>query len=182
MTVKAAIPQDSRSPHRQQRWLLAKNVGSVDIPPHAVVEITDATHDGDGVTILEVQRPTANSFPNVAANGLLRIPVGGYGYVTDDFPAYVKYTGSPVEGEVYGAVSGSFEAQQGYTGFWILGDAHDGIVRVLKTNRRVEIVKKTSDVRDVTSGFYPGKLLSFDPETKALSVVDDIWLEDMNEV
>ncbi|MCI0333541.1 MAG: hypothetical protein L0228_10000 [Planctomycetes bacterium] len=48
--------------------------------------------------------------------------------------------------------------------------------------RRIDIVRKTSNMRDGGSGYYPAKLLRFDPIAHTLSEVDDIWLEDMNEV
>jgi len=48
--------------------------------------------------------------------------------------------------------------------------------------RRIEIVKKTSSERDETSGYYPGKLMYFDPVLHQLTEVANIWIEDMNEV
>jgi hypothetical protein len=48
--------------------------------------------------------------------------------------------------------------------------------------RRVEVIKKTSDQRDGTTGYFPGKLLHFDPATRSLTEVEDIWIEDANQV
>lgn len=47
---------------------------------------------------------------------------------------------------------------------------------------RIEIVKKTSNQRDGASGFYPGKLMRYDPILKTLVEVADLWLEDVNQV
>lgn len=47
---------------------------------------------------------------------------------------------------------------------------------------RIEIVKKTSNVKDGTSGYFPAKLMRFDPLTKSLTEVADIWLADLNDL
>jgi hypothetical protein len=57
----------------------------------------------------------------------------------------------------------------------------DLAVRVFE-EPRIEIVKKTSNERNPVSGYFPGKLMRFDPLLHSLVEVADIWLEDMNQV
>lgn len=130
----SALPQDHRSPDRQQRWIELKNVGASTIPAFGVVEVDDASRDDMGRTVLHVKRPTAASLVNVVVNGHQEIPVDGEGRVgTNDFPAYALYTGgTPSPGASYGTAVDSYLLESGATGFIICGDSDGTIVRVMR--------------------------------------------------
>lgn len=133
--------QNWDSPFAQQRWIEAKNVGSVKVPGCGVVEVVGATQDVPGRVYLHVQRPTGTEIETdstaaditngqylVAVNSTLPIAADGFGLVTLDFPAMCLYDtgdGDPEDpdGKDWGTEAGSFELHYGSPGFASIGGA-----------------------------------------------------------
>lgn len=132
------IPQDSRSPFRQQRHVILENYGSLEIPAFAACEIVGSyrTEIGDdnqsGRLVYRVTRPTASSLPNynVAFCGPKSISVGSRGNGTLDFPTHAIYlqTTTPFIGSQWGTVENSFSLGPDETGFVCHGDVANGIM------------------------------------------------------
>lgn len=145
------LPQDTRAPHRQQRWIELENVGSSTIPPFGVVEIVESYRPertglvpGDGPTVVKVKRPTIDSLPHFYVNGPTAIPEGKRGKPgTNDFPCLALYNQqfTPVSGEMWGTVKDSFLLGKGRQGAAIVGDADNslGLVRVNRAERLLRI-------------------------------------------
>lgn len=110
-----------------QRWLPCKNVGSYDIPPHGVVEITGSTNPETGAVLHSVTRPTAANLSPVlvAVNGPTTIPAGKYGAVTQDWPVFALYNtaNSPVVGDTWGSAANAFTLSKGNSGFVVVGQS-----------------------------------------------------------
>jgi hypothetical protein len=148
------LPQDTRSPHQQQRWLELVNVGSSSIPSGGVCEVVGSMRDAENqATILQVRRPIADCLPNVVINGPLRIPSGKSARIgTNDYPAWAFYNngdGTPMSGQMWGSVKDSFALGKGRQGFTIAGDPFNGVpyegssnasfVRVLRSERLLRV-------------------------------------------
>lgn len=132
------LPQDFRSPARNQRWIELENAGGSSIPPFAVVEVTDSyrpeeagteTPDG-GPTVLKVRQATTDNPCSFCINGPQTIPAGERRRLgTMDSPALALFDntgGSPTVLSEYGIKSGSYYLQQNTDcplyGFILLGD------------------------------------------------------------
>lgn len=126
-----AVPQDDRSPIRQSRWIRAKNTGASEIPAHGVCEVDTNTCGTDFTETLNVKRPTAAGLPEVVVNSPVPISVGGYGWVTNDFPTYALGSASFTNGDMVGTAANSYTLSLGKPGFMVLGDGPSaGILRV----------------------------------------------------
>ena len=129
------LPQDSRGPNRQQRWVECINVGATEIPPYGVVQVAGSIRLDAVRTIIQVKRPECDGHCNVMVNGLITIPVGEYGVCTNDFPAYALYSGAtPAVSETWGSRASSYFLKKNQRVFIIVGDvdATNTIVRVNK--------------------------------------------------
>lgn len=127
------LPQDSRSPGRQQRWVECVNVGYCDIPPHGACEVTGTVRLENDRTVLQVRRPTKDSLSNVVINGVLAIGVGKFGSCTNDLPAFVL--GNIPCPSPCGTVTDSFTMASTSTGFISFGqDAATGTSRVIRVS------------------------------------------------
>jgi len=128
--------------HRQQRWFEVKNVEQSDtLSAYSVVEIAgsirpesaESETPGCGRTVIEVQKATSDSPQNTIVLGHMDIVAGGFGYGTNDFPAWGLYTGGPpAVGEEWGVANGAAVLSTGKMGYIVVGDAHDGVVRIMK--------------------------------------------------
>jgi hypothetical protein len=138
------IPQDPRAPHERQRFIELKNVGSDEIPAHAVVEVVDSsrpeqatpeTYDG-GRTVLHVQKPSGGVCAcNLAINGPCAIPAGASGYPgTKDSPMIALVGEAVVSGDMVGAVAGSYYLWKGAIGFQVDGD-YDAYYKTARVTR-----------------------------------------------
>lgn len=136
------VPQDSRSPFRQQRWIECTNVGESTLSAFSVVEVTGSTRPeategktpGGGRTVLEVDVASTDSPEATVVLGPYDIPAGGYGICTADEPMYARYYDwSPANGDQAGVAEGtSYLSPSPQYGYIILGDAADGLVRVMR--------------------------------------------------
>jgi hypothetical protein len=138
------IPQDPRAPHERQRFIELKNVGTDEIPAHAVVEVVDSsrpeqatteTYHG-GRTVLHVQKPSgAECACNIAINGPCAIPVNGYGLPgTKDTPVMALVGEAVVSGDMVGPVAGSYYLWKGAIGFQVDGD-YDAYYKTARVTR-----------------------------------------------
>lgn len=167
------LPQDDRSPHRQQRWLDCKNVGSQSIPAYGVVQIDDTERVESVRTVLNVKRPTTDGHCNVMINGPLAIAENGSGVCTNDFPAYALYSGSPAVSEVWGSTANSFMLKKNARGFIILGDEDGTIVRIQRDFSEflfaeallgMDLCGQTSQISVTDAKLLP-RCISFTPST-----------------
>jgi hypothetical protein len=129
-----------RAAYVDHPWKRAKNVGSVSIPAHGVVEVTGSSVDVKGRVILQVQRPSATCInPDLLmVCGLFPIGVGKTGRVTNVYPAFALYTtDSPAVGQVWGSEANSFLLALGCAGFTIIGGSDSSVVRVVKAGYSV---------------------------------------------
>lgn len=130
----SGIPQDSRSPFRQQRWVEALNNTQSDLDSFSLVAITDATRDlTTGQTVLTVDLPsTTTHVALLCCTGPQSIKAGKKGMVTLDFPCYVQYdtANTPANGEQWGHTNASVKIAKNHQGFRICGDPDGNIVRV----------------------------------------------------
>lgn len=69
-----------------QRWLPCKNVGGSSIPPCAGVKVSGIYDDGT-LKVEQADAPFDTHMGNFASIGPERIPAGGYGQATFDYPA-----------------------------------------------------------------------------------------------
>lgn len=157
------LPQDTRAPHRQQRWIELENVGDTDIPAFGVVEIVESYRPerlnlvpGDGPTVVKVKRPTMDSLSHFYVNGPLEIPIGKRGPVgTNDFPCMVGYdrqSDTPATGQAWGTVKDSYLIGRGRQGVAIVGDA-DTIHNIVRINRAERLLRVTP----VQDTLWPGE-------------------------
>jgi hypothetical protein len=136
------LPQDTRAPHRQQRWLELENVGSATIPPFGAVEVVDSYRKepsgytpGDGRVVYRVRLSTVDSPCASLINGPCEIPAGQarkIGTMDDPMLALVADSSYPVNTQV-GIKKGSFFLEKDYCGYLILStdfDAPTGTLRV----------------------------------------------------
>jgi len=134
------LPQDTRSPHRQQRWIELYNASAETIPPFAALEIVSPGSErpeqgsnytpGDGRTVLYVRRATRDNPCATVINGPCEIPMYQYGRVgTMDDPMLALVANASYQtGTVVGVKSGSFFLEEGYCGYLIIGDYDSGTV------------------------------------------------------
>lgn len=133
------LPQDHRSPTSNQRWIEVYNGSGETIPPYSIVEIDDSSMD-NGRTYVTVIKPVHDCVENFLVTGHQCIGAGKYGYATNDYPTYVAYDGTPVQGEDWGPQEGSFLAGKNRRGLKIVGNAHADATSGL------EIVRVTRDL------------------------------------
>lgn len=126
------VPLDTRSPHRQQRWIECRNDSASSLAPMSVVQVIGSIEPEQGRTVLLVSEAISDSPEETAVTGHLAIPSGEYGICTMDFPAYARCTGTPANGEIWGLPHGETSLASGYNNFVILGDYENGIVRVMR--------------------------------------------------
>lgn len=138
-------PHNIWGPYVQQRWIEGKNVGSVDIPPHSVVEVSNAERPEEasvltpsgGRTTLHVRRSTVDSPSKTVITGPLRIRVGEIGPVTDANIAYVRHKGLVSIGDQVNVTTDEDEVETGQVGYIVLGDiqgtANAGTCRVMRS-------------------------------------------------
>jgi hypothetical protein len=167
-----ALPQDTRGPHRQERWIACKNVGSQDIPGYGVVQVDDASRQNTDETIVHVKRPTADGHCNVLINGPMPITVGKEGVCTNDYPAYGLYADdTPVTNQVWGSRANAFTLKKNVRGFIIIGDDDGEKVRVNRDPSEYVIAEaeldqdlcgETSGIQVVNAKLLP-RCLDFTP-------------------
>lgn len=134
--MSESLPQDSRGPHRQQRWVSCKNVGSQTIPAYGVVQVVDASRVEVGRTIIHVKRPTMDGHCNILINSPMPIAEGAFGICTNDFPTYALYgDDTPAVSEVWGSKANAFTLKKNKRGFIILGDPDGLKVRINRDPR-----------------------------------------------
>lgn len=158
------IPQDSRSPFRQQRWVQCRNDSGQDLSPNSLVAVTGALRvSATGATILSIELPTSTTpVALLAATGLQTIKTGQDGHCTLDFPAYVKYSGgTPANGEQWGHEDGSDSLAPNKTGFRICGDQNGTVVRVMKESA-AELVRFELTADLVLAGTATANLLDIE--------------------
>jgi hypothetical protein len=119
-----------RPPQTQIRWLACLNNSGQTIPAFAAVRVTDA----DSTGVLQGIQPTANG-QDVYLNGPIPIKAGSVGRVTRDWPWYALYdsgTGTPANGDTWGATANSWKLAKNNAGFTVDGgvDATLGVVLV----------------------------------------------------
>lgn len=144
------IPQDARSPFRQVRWVEIYNSGSVEIPAFGATEIIGETEPESGSeltpdagrTVLQVQRPTCDSSPNVCFNGQHPVGVGKYGRGTIDPPCWALCE-STTNGDKVGTVDDSFELGLGKSGYIVIGGSYEGATRIREPVRQFGIYRAT---------------------------------------
>jgi len=137
--------------------VIARNVGSSEIPAHGVVEISEAIKGDDGQIILEVRRPTSDSVAQWGVNIGRPLPVSSTvtGRVATDFPVLAKYNNAntPAAGEKWGPAQDSYELSKGNAGALIvggIGTIESGTVAVIRDNGNPVIKCKT--VTGITAG------------------------------
>lgn len=147
------IPQDSRAPHRQQRWIELVNAGNEVIPPFAALEIAPpGSHRPeasggytplDGRTVLYVRKPTHDNPCLSVINGPCEIPIYGYGKVgTMDDPMLAMVASASYEtGIDVGIKAGSYQLHKGYCGYRIIGD-YDAVYGTMRVKRWDECAKE----------------------------------------
>lgn len=120
-------PFQVRSGVPDQRWVKAKNVGSILIPAWGAVEISTSVVSDAGHLVYSVKRPTAANLNAdlVAFNGPTSIAVSGYGQVTLDCPSLSLYDDGDALtiGQSLGTQLNSFELKRHGRGFAVVGAA-----------------------------------------------------------
>lgn len=109
--------------------LICLNSTSEVIPPYGVMQVVGASSFGLE-RVFSVTRPTGVELASYVLNGPQAIQAGGYGAATNSYPADAAYSGTPVTGAECGPVAGSWLLSVNGKGFYILGGAAGGIVRV----------------------------------------------------
>ena len=115
------------------RWLPCLNVSGEEIPPYAVMFVTDTYDDGT----LQVDKPDEDraTWP-VVLNGPAAIPIDGYGSCTRDYPAKALCNGFTAG--FCKTVSGSWEFgndTSDVTGYYAIGAEVDGAALVVYSGR-----------------------------------------------
>ncbi len=136
------LPQDTRAPHRQQRWIELQNFGSTPIPPFGALEIVQSTRPEiggytplDGRTVLQVRRSLKDNPCGTVINGPCEILPGLAGRVgTMDDPMLALVYEEYDPGTVVGVKTGSFLLEKGYCGYLILGD-YDSATGTMRVKR-----------------------------------------------
>lgn len=119
MTASLAISP----PSSERRWQLVKNTDSETIPAFGLVKVTgaDELHDAP---VLKIARPGAATDAMTTMIGVTYAPIsaGKYGWVTFQWPAYVRYdtTNSPKNGELWGPQANSVNITKGENGFLVI--------------------------------------------------------------
>jgi hypothetical protein len=139
------IPQHSGAPFRQQRWIEIENVGLVEIPAFACVEILDSYRPektggktpNAGRTVLKVGLVTRDNAPNTIINGPVAIPAGGKGRIgTMHDPMFAMVESAYLAGDTCGPVAEQWFLESGKKGYVALGDyiagSPAGILRVMR--------------------------------------------------
>jgi hypothetical protein len=121
------IPQDSRSPFRQQRFLETQN-NAGDLSPYNAAQATGATHDDNsGQVPVAVDEPSDEiKLGLILGTGPQTSDSGYENQGTFDFPAMLEYDpadGEPANGELWGPKEGSTLLRKAHPGFICIGDA-----------------------------------------------------------
>lgn len=108
----------------QVRWIEAYNDSGQTINPFELVIVTSAAVEGPGRTVLTVDGPARDNDYPLAINSHKPIPDQGYGLVTLEGPAFVKYdnTDTPAIGEEWGASTAVYMASKDFAGLLVLAD------------------------------------------------------------
>lgn len=104
-------------------WPLAfRNDSGEAIPQYAIMRVTGMV-TVNSRSILTVAKPnTFGSQYSHVVNGFVEVASGAYGSCTANFPAKIKYNGTPAAGEVWGPRSGSWSLEDNTGGFVCLGN------------------------------------------------------------
>ncbi len=108
----------------QIRWLDFVNGSGQTVPAFAAIQVTGADKSG----LLTCAQPVANGC-DVLINGPLPVSSGGRGVCTWDTPNWVLYdpnTGTPAQGQAWGAMAGSWLLGKGFAGFICYGGSGTG--------------------------------------------------------
>lgn len=101
-----------------QRWLPFKNLAGEEVPPFAVMKVTE--WDGEDEW-LKIEKPDEdNATCDIVVNGPTAIPANGFGSCTADFPARVKCQSAFSSGTC-GVQAGSWELKSSKAGFLAQG-------------------------------------------------------------
>lgn len=168
------------------RYDTCTNVGSQEIPPWGVVEVT-GTVETNGLRLIQVQRPSVDNPDAIMFNGPTVIPASKAGACSADFPA--QCLGSLSAGDAAAPQKDSFElaVETGSAGtggsLIVLGaGGEDGTVLVaLKSNQLARWIEFTVDAdlapTDATAActvaaFHDG--IDPDPDTAGLTIHFDL--------
>lgn len=153
MTV---LPQDTRAPHRNQRWVECTGATTA----YAVMHVADASREETVRTILELESPTEDD----QTNGIFVVGPNA-DICTNDYPTYALYdsTNTPAAGEEWGVESGSLLLHKNRLGFIILGDADGTKVRVMRTCPTAGLVELCAQATATRSTPYDCLLGVWDP-------------------
>ena len=100
--------------------LVQVNVSGEAIPAEALLQITGTDAGGR----FQVDKPSADSLPNLLVNGPTEIATGGYGSATFGTPMPVSYDDAhtPAVGEVWGSAANSWLLTKDKSGWAVVGD------------------------------------------------------------
>lgn len=152
------LPNDTRAPHRQARWIEGENVGSATIPPFAAVEVVDNYRPesagytpGDGRTVLKIRLATQDNPCLTCIVGPCEIPYGEAGRIVtlDDPMLALVASASYAAGTVVGVREGSFVLEEGYCGYMIIGDYDAGTGGTMRVKRWDECGAENMVVRAI---------------------------------
>ena len=159
------IPPNELTEVRQQRMLLLKNTSQTDLPAHSLAQITQCVREGsangDYRAVHYVQPTSYGGIEDLVAVGGFAIEAGKYGIGTNDFPAYVKYSGGtvPTVGEVMGLEDAETTLMALDRGGFLVTEVDTALnlVRVMKMYCEIYIMKTGSGGISARSGTTPGK-------------------------
>jgi len=117
----------ARDFERDTRWQSFRNVSGEEIPAFGLVELTDQ-EELEGGLIWQADKPDATTESDqnaavLAVNGPVRVPIGGYGECSQDWPMQVLFGEALTRKDGCGPKSGSWAVWGGSrTAFTYLGD------------------------------------------------------------
>lgn len=112
------------------RWVRVLNVDSQTAPPYALLAMAGVDNQGR----VQVQRPQSDNQTGLLISGPGPIPTGLEGQAHRSFPAIVAYqSGTPANGQTWGAAANSWYLTSGKTGYQVVGGAAANLVNVVDT-------------------------------------------------
>lgn len=109
-----------------------RNDSGVVVPPHAIMEVTDAEmRSGD--ILLIINKPSTTFGRPYAVNGKFEIPIGGYGQCYRNIECAQAYTTgtTPAFGDGYGPKPGQWTLEKGYPSTTIAYEIADSTSKIL---------------------------------------------------
>lgn len=161
------------------RFVEVYNDAGEDIPPFAVMEISEVDDDG----AYHVRKPTIDNSNEVLFNGGAPIQIASYGQALATFPAtaiYEQQAGEAVAGESWGVRSGQWHLSHSRSGFVAVQDGENGLgAFAVRRHRLVEMVEVTSLTK--VNGRYPAVIKVYDPVAKTWTTGEACWFIEANE-